>query len=76
MRDRQQKNMGRSPQRSEAVSGDEAKGLTPIPAERTVQPEAVNPASTARSLRPLRTLSLPARRAGKPADGSATPGQA
>jgi len=76
MRDRQQKNMGRSPQRSEAISGDEAKGLTPIPAGRTVQPEAVNPATITRPLRPRRTLSLPALRAGKPANGSTTPGQA
>jgi hypothetical protein len=73
MRDQQHMNAGRSPQRSEAVSGNETKGQTPISAERTIQPEGV---AVARSSRPRAKLSLPQLRASKPASGSATPDQA
>jgi hypothetical protein len=75
MQDQQHKNVGRSPQRSEAVSGDDAKGLTPISVERTVQPEAVAPTTTARSL-PRPKLSLPLPRVSKSESGSIMPDQA
>jgi hypothetical protein len=76
MRDKHHTNVGRSPQRSEAISGDEAKGLTPISAERAIQPEAVALTIAARSLRSRPRLSLPLHRANKTAGASVTPDQA
>jgi len=73
MQDPEHRNMGRSPERSEAVSGDETKGLTAISTQQTVQPETVDPATAAPSVRLRQKLSIPAFGAVKPVNDAVTP---
>lgn len=76
MQGQKHKNVGRSPQRSQTISGDETKGLTAISTQQGMQPSSIDLATADRSVRPRPILSLPMIGAIEPPTGAASPEQA
>ena len=76
MQNQEHKNVGRSPERSEAVAGNETKGLIATSTQKAVKPAETATPAQLQLLRPRPKLSPPLRPAIKPANSVATPEQA
>ena len=71
MQNLEPKNVGRAPERSEAVAGNGMTGQRAIQTQQAIRPEPVEAENRLRLPRPRPTLSLPLSRALKPANNVA-----